>query len=114
MLAQSRADTPRHQKDTRLRVFWDFRLVRPRHHSSLILLFTHLTGPNVRNRILSDPTAFEEPLLDTTLTVLLDNSTRELISVSQFGLGSASTDALGSCIQAAKKRWGESKDRIQL
>ncbi|TEB32278.1 ribosomal protein S5 domain 2-like protein [Coprinellus micaceus] len=66
------------------------------------------------NRILSDPTAFEEPLLDTTLTVLLDNSTRELISVSQFGLGSASTDALGSCIQAAKKRWGESKDRIQL
>ncbi|KAJ3529558.1 hypothetical protein NMY22_g8956 [Coprinellus aureogranulatus] len=66
------------------------------------------------NRILSDPTAFEEPLLDTTLTVLLDHSTGELISVSQYGLGSASSDALGSCISAAKKRWQESKEKLQL
>ncbi|KAF6748991.1 ribosomal protein S5 domain 2-like protein [Ephemerocybe angulata] len=54
------------------------------------------------NQVLADPTAFEEPLLDTTISVLLNEGSGELISVSQFGLGSASCDALGVCIAQAR------------
>ncbi|TFK69417.1 ribosomal protein S5 domain 2-like protein [Pluteus cervinus] len=62
--------------------------------------------------ILSDPTAFEEPLLDTTLSIVIGDND-DLISVSQLGLGlgldSAGShgqqqDALLACISAAKKR----------
>ncbi|KAF9458465.1 ribosomal protein S5 domain 2-type protein [Collybia nuda] len=57
--------------------------------------------------ILSDPTAFEEPLLDTTLSVVLD-SDGQLISLSQLGLGSSGAqNSLQSCMTAAKKRRGE-------
>lgn len=58
----------------------------------------------IRTHILSDPTGFEEPLLDTTLSIVLGDENK-LISVSQLGLGSAgSQDALMSCIAAAKQR----------
>jgi exosome complex component RRP43 len=57
-----------------------------------------------RTHILADPTSFEEPLLDTTLSIIIDEYD-QVVSVSQLGLGSAgSQDALLSCISAAKVR----------
>lgn len=58
-----------------------------------------------RSRILADPTSFEEPLLDTTLTVILDEQ-GSLIQVTQLGVGGASEqgDTLTECIAAAKIR----------
>ncbi|KAF7327752.1 Semialdhyde-dh domain-containing protein [Mycena kentingensis (nom. inval.)] len=54
--------------------------------------------------LLADPTAFEEPLLDTTISVILDEQ-NELISVSQLGPGvSGDLNTLSSCISAAKQR----------
>lgn len=59
---------------------------------------------------LADPTAFEEPLLDTTIIIVLDSTSGDLISVSQVGLGSDSgegetkDDTLLMCTSSAKKR----------
>jgi exosome complex component RRP43 len=53
--------------------------------------------------VLADPTSFEEPLLDTTVTIVVGDD-NELLSVSQVGLGSASQDILSVCITAAKRR----------
>ncbi|KAF8885791.1 ribosomal protein S5 domain 2-like protein [Infundibulicybe gibba] len=54
--------------------------------------------------ILSDPTAFEEPLLDTTISVVVADG-GEVISASQLGLGIAGPqDPLVSCISAAQAR----------
>ncbi|TDL30067.1 hypothetical protein BD410DRAFT_811430 [Rickenella mellea] len=65
--------------------------------------------------VLSDPTAFEEPLLDTTISVIVDER-GELTGVSQLGLGTSSSDEIISrCISAAKKRRieiGQSLDRL--
>ena len=49
-------------------------------HSEYIYQHTNST------RLLSDPTAFEEPLLDTTLSIIIDQDDH-LISVTQLGLG---------------------------
>lgn len=62
-----------------------------------------------RKHILADPTAFEEPLLDTNLSVVIDSTSGDLISVSQVGLGTSSSsgeedDTLPICISAATKR----------
>lgn len=68
-----------------------------------ILTSTHL---------LTDPTAFEEPLLDTTFTITLDTN-GGLISVTQLGVGSiGAEDVLGHCISAAKARCEEIGKRI--
>ncbi|TFK43989.1 ribosomal protein S5 domain 2-type protein [Crucibulum laeve] len=54
--------------------------------------------------ILADPTSFEEPLLDTTLSIILGPQ-EQIISVSQIGIGSAGgQDALMKCLEEAKKR----------
>ncbi|EIN11028.1 hypothetical protein PUNSTDRAFT_142893 [Punctularia strigosozonata HHB-11173 SS5] len=53
------------------------------------------------NHLLADPTSFEEPLLDTTITVI-HNDIGELVNVTQLGL--ASDSILSSCIDAAKAR----------
>ncbi|KAH8096594.1 ribosomal protein S5 domain 2-type protein [Cristinia sonorae] len=61
--------------------------------------------------ILADPTTFEEPLLDTTFTITLDDS-GGIVSVVQLGLGMAAAgligggkgDVLNQCIEAAKRR----------
>jgi len=54
--------------------------------------------------ILADPTSFEEPLLDTALSVIVDEHD-SLISVTQLGLSSSNPeDTLTHCITAAKKR----------
>lgn len=66
------------------------------------------------NRILADPTAFEEPLLETTLTVVVDSATSQLISASQYGLGSASVDALSECIGLAKAWVAEQQKNSSL
>jgi exosome complex component RRP43 len=57
-----------------------------------------------RARIIADPTSFEEPLLDTNVSVVVDER-GSLISVTQLGLGSSGpVDTMTHCIAAAKKR----------
>ncbi|KDQ64066.1 hypothetical protein JAAARDRAFT_166025 [Jaapia argillacea MUCL 33604] len=57
--------------------------------------------------ILADPTSFEEPLLDTTLSIVL-NEAEALVSVTQLGIGATgSQDVLLQCIAAAKRHWPE-------
>ncbi|KAF8076871.1 ribosomal protein S5 domain 2-type protein [Lyophyllum atratum] len=54
--------------------------------------------------LLSDPTAFEEPLLDTTFSVVVDSASGGLISVSQLGIdASDAQDTLQACISAAAR-----------
>ncbi|KAJ6505978.1 ribosomal protein S5 domain 2-type protein [Mycena vulgaris] len=55
--------------------------------------------------LLADPTAFEEPLLDTTISVVVDEN-GELVSVVQLGPGvdASGGDTLSTCISAAKSR----------
>ncbi|TFK46957.1 hypothetical protein OE88DRAFT_1714739 [Heliocybe sulcata] len=62
--------------------------------------------------LLADPTTFEEPLLDTTVTVVLKDD-GGLVSATQVGLGGVgSQDVLMSCIAAAKKRLTEVRPQI--
>ncbi|KAI0092112.1 ribosomal protein S5 domain 2-type protein [Irpex rosettiformis] len=59
------------------------------------------------SHLLSDPTAFEEQLLDTTYTITMDGNDG-LISVTQLGVGSiGGEDFLGKCIGDAKARCAE-------
>ncbi|KAJ7707738.1 ribosomal protein S5 domain 2-type protein [Mycena rosella] len=56
--------------------------------------------------LLADPTAFEEPLLDTTISIVVDEK-GDLVSVVQLGPGvdvSGGGDTLSTCISAAKSR----------
>jgi exosome complex component RRP43 len=53
--------------------------------------------------LLLDPTAFEEPLLDTTISVILDEK-KGLLSYSQTGPGelqNSEEDLQDTCIQLA-------------
>ncbi|KAI0694371.1 ribosomal protein S5 domain 2-like protein [Cerioporus squamosus] len=55
--------------------------------------------------ILADPTSFEEPLLDTTVSVVVDEN-GGLTSVMQLGLGIVGgDDVLSKCIDAATDCW---------
>lgn len=58
-----------------------------------------------RTHILADPSSFEEPLLDTTVSVVTDED-GHLISVNQLGLGLplSGQDVLNHCTAAAKQR----------
>jgi exosome complex component RRP43 len=58
--------------------------------------------------IFSDLTAFEEPLLDTVITIVVGDEDR-IVSLSQLGSAvlmadNGAKDALAECISAAKKR----------
>lgn len=65
-----------------------------------------------RTHVLADPTAFEEPLLDTTFTVVVDEN-EDTISVMQLGLGVVgSHDVLSRCIAAAKGHSAQLRDQI--
>ena len=65
-----------------------------------------------RAHVLTDPTAFEELLLDTTITVTVDDN-GDLISVTQLGISLvANQNALGGCITAAKARHAELRRKI--
>ncbi|KLO14512.1 hypothetical protein SCHPADRAFT_903189 [Schizopora paradoxa] len=58
------------------------------------------------SHILSDPSSFEEPLLDSTLSVIVDEK-QQLVSISQSGATggtSTSNDSLLKCIATAKSR----------
>jgi exosome complex component RRP43 len=61
--------------------------------------------------LLVDPTSFEEPLLDTTFTIVHDD-TGELLSVTQHGL--ASEKILDQCVDTAKARTRALCDQIYL
>ncbi|KAG6917662.1 hypothetical protein DXG01_001637 [Tephrocybe rancida] len=55
--------------------------------------------------LLADPTSFEEPLLDTTISVVLDAASGDLISATQLGIDTtAAQGALRNCVDAATKR----------
>ncbi|EJD01703.1 uncharacterized protein FOMMEDRAFT_88508 [Fomitiporia mediterranea MF3/22] len=54
--------------------------------------------------ILADPSSFEEPLLNTSYTVIIDEKD-ELVSVQQAGASTSSVqDSMLNCIAAARKR----------
>lgn len=55
------------------------------------------------NHLLADPSSFEEPLLDTTISVILDQDAQP-ISVTQHGPGLVSSDSLSQCSIAARAR----------
>ncbi|KAF9266804.1 hypothetical protein L218DRAFT_971217 [Marasmius fiardii PR-910] len=81
------------------------------------------------NHILADPTSFEEPLLDTSISIVLD-ARGQLSSVNQTGVGVLSSDerdmevdrdpggivdnqdALLQCISLAKKRYDKLKETV--
>ncbi|KNZ72693.1 Exosome complex exonuclease RRP43 [Termitomyces sp. J132] len=55
--------------------------------------------------LLADPTSFEEPLLDTTVSVILDADSGDLISAIQLGIDTTpSQGLLQTCMAAAAKR----------
>ena len=70
------------------------------HHSEV-----KFTDACRRTHILADPSSFEEPLLDSTVSIIADEN-GDLISVNQLGLGLAlsSRDVLEYCTLAAKER----------
>ncbi|KAH9854882.1 ribosomal protein S5 domain 2-type protein [Lenzites betulinus] len=62
--------------------------------------------------LLADPTSFEEPLLDTTVSVVVDES-GGLTSVMQLGLGVVGADdVLNKCIDAAMICWRTTRKDI--
>ena len=71
-----------------------------------------LTFLSVRKYILADPTSFEEPLLDTSLSIVSGDDDR-IITISQFGSAFVSSndsdddvqrDALKECLESANIR----------
>lgn len=65
--------------------------------------------------MLADPTSFEEPLLDTSVSVVIDDE-GGLVSVMQLGLGvvgaDAGQDVLTTCIEAARGCWSETRKDV--
>ena len=67
--------------------------------------------------MLADPTSFEEPLLDTSVSVVIDDE-GGLISVMQLGLGAVGAgagggeDALTACIDAARECWAQTRKDV--
>ena len=80
--------------------------------SYLILVAFGLTTSFPRRLIFADPTSFEEPLVNTTISVVLGND-NHVILVSQLGPAVLSIDdeedgekrdALPECLEKAKSR----------
>ncbi|CAH2047536.1 unnamed protein product [Thlaspi arvense] len=61
-----------------------------------------------KNYVLADPTAEEESIMDTLLTVVLDSSD-QIVSFSKPGGSIANSSAIKSCIELTKKRGKELK-----
>lgn len=60
--------------------------------------------------LITDPTSFEEPLLDATLSIVLDEND-QVIQTTQLGSGVVEhEDPLLACITAAKQRRRELAD----
>jgi hypothetical protein len=77
---------------------------------TLILLQTnHVSYAPSRKHVLADPTSFEAPLLDSTITVVLQGA--DAISVSQLGVGTSEVDQDGNhiklltdCVEISRQR----------
>jgi exosome complex component RRP43 len=63
----------------------------------LVLFFSGMT----RATVLADPSAFEEPLLDTSISIVLDED-GSLLSAGQLGI--ADKNKMAACLAAAKER----------
>ena len=64
------------------------------------------------SHLLADPTAFEEPLLETTVTILTDSEAR-LLSTNQLGQYlSPELDVLSKCITTAQSRTAKIMQQI--
>jgi exosome complex component RRP43 len=61
----------------------------------------HPTDWGTRSTVLADPTAFEEPLLDTSISIVLAED-GSLLSAGQLGI--ADKNKMATCIAAAKER----------
>ena len=72
-----------------------FRLEFSRRLTSVALL--------IRTTVLADPTAFEEPLLETSISIVLDER-GDILSASQLGV--ADKDTMSLCVSSAKERHG--------
>jgi len=53
-----------------------------------------------RTTILADPVAFEEPLLDTSISIVLDER-GAILSANQLGM--ADKDTMSACVASAKE-----------
>ncbi|ESQ29472.1 hypothetical protein EUTSA_v10023611mg [Eutrema salsugineum] len=62
-----------------------------------------------KNYILADPTAEEESIMDTLVTVVLDSSDQIVSFNKSGGNALAHTSAIKSCVELAKKRGNELK-----
>jgi exosome complex component RRP43 len=51
--------------------------------------------------VLADPIAFEEPLLETSISIVLDER-GDILSTSQLGI--ADKDTMSMCVSSAKER----------
>jgi len=71
----------------------------------------------LRLQVLSDSTSFEEPLMDTTMSVVV-NEKSDLLAVDELGLGTLTTqeygDPLKNCIKKSKLRVTKLVALIQL
>ena len=56
---------------------------------------------SIRTTVLADPTAFEEPLLETSISIVLDEH-GDILSTSQLGV--ADKDTMSWCVSSAKGR----------
>jgi exosome complex RNA-binding protein Rrp42 (RNase PH superfamily) len=81
-------------------VLWRVRNVRLPLFPTLDVIYSLVSMP--RSHVLSDPTAFEEPLMDVALTVIVDDR-EQLISTSESG-AAISQETLLQCISRAKER----------
>lgn len=104
MLSDASFSAPTIVKCTNKHVLWDFRLVSDPH----LVILSFLIDTLSRKSIFSDPTAFEEPLLDTTITIIVGDE-NQIMSLSQVGsalltVDDGRKDALSECISIAKKR----------
>ena len=83
-----------------INVLWRVRNVHLPLFPVLGVIYSPVSMP--RSHVLSDPTAFEEPLIDVALTVIVDDR-EQLISTSESGTA-ISQETLLQCISRAKER----------
>jgi exosome complex component RRP43 len=68
---------------------------------ALFLSKADVVGLSNRTTVLADPDAFEEPLLDTSISIVLDER-GALLFTNQLGI--ADKDTMSVCIASAKER----------
>lgn len=85
--------------------------------SILVPTFFHAVNIDTvphRTNILSDPTSFEEPLLDATLSIIVDEN-GDLLSILQSGPNSNGVEkTISHCISSAKQRRKDLKEIMNV